>query len=554
MIAVVHCGVLRMALEPFKCAINADLGKVLHTMGAVVAENKKAEFYSHRAVTEKIGFVHEAGVMYIESKTGATDALHCLASNWLSKYVSKYGDMKERGMCVKVCHVCITMAEDIGANASYKLANTHAARGDRDINREFILVDYNGNARFAEWSGEGGGAELLGGADWVHSRFYLILEVKTARQTAGAASAEVRVTLPAEPDTAVPADTGTAIPADTGTAVPADTDTAMQVDTGTAVPADTGTAVPADTGTAVPADTGTAMQVDTATAMQVDTGTDIVSVYRHVDNNPQWRIPRSSGLGHISNEALRNVQINVINYGYGRVQIYLEPGMAEKVHCVPAECFAAFGEDINTANVDIATLMEHHKHMKRTFLWIVLNNLWLCGDTRMYMLRLDPDPKRAHDINPALRNPGDMSEEAIAGLRQEQVLINLRLIAECLRYFVGLGNQPKYRIQIYYWITGRTISGKAASPWDLFLDKFVLGWGEKGENMPIRTPVRIVRNSANGGLDGDDDIEEFLTKFELDPVGVLEAQHKVLKEDVERCRCIKSTKPRRPCKVAKTKL
>ena len=171
---------------------------------------------------------------------------------------------------------------------------------------------------------------------------------------------------------------------------------------------------------------------------------------------------------------------------------------------------------------------------------IVLVNLWLCGDKRLWELRLDADPKKAHDIDPALRDTTDLTESAISDLRERQVLTNLKLIARCLRYFVGKGQQPKFRVQFYNRLTGRTSSGKAAAPWHLIFRTFEMGWGENGDNLPVRTPVVIVDDAsdasdAKAGCRADPDIEELLCKFESNPLDTLKEWHAKLVQNVADC-------------------
>lgn len=278
--------------------------------------------------------------------------------------------------------------------------------------------------------------------------------------------------------------------------------------------------------------------LEAETSIETCADTSAVDAYRPETRIAQTRIQRSFVVGHESQDAhLANLR-NIYEFAHTPCQIYTSEGVTEKVCCVPKECFNTLGTNGVTNSTDIVKLEEWHRCIKRTFLTIVINNLWLCGDKRLWLLRLDSDPKRVHEVNPALRNDTGMDKSAIDELRQNQVITNIKLIARCLRYFVGKGTQPKWRVQFKNHKTGRQSSGKAASPWHLICDTFEVDWGDNGDNLPVRTPVMIVDDviNAKSNIHYDSDIEDFLREFECNPLDLLKQQQNQLAEAIKTCR------------------
>jgi hypothetical protein len=457
----------------FELLIDDNLSKTFQALVAMLSSDMKVDFSTQRELAKEVGLVPEDGVMYATCKRKASRELDRLAGEWVHQYVPKYSDMDANAMMIRVSDVCITLKESVHAAATQRLTTSSAARAGNDINREFITVDANGTARFVEWSGKGGSCALLGDAEWVKSRLYLVLEIKIAKRRVGSSA----------------------------------------VCMGTAA-------------------------AEVVPSRVVDNETPIANGYKPEKTTAGAnRTQRGLVIGHECLKAkLMNLR-SVYEFGHKPCQIYTSVHTTEMVCCVPKECFNSLGTEGTTNSEDIARLEEWHRCIKPTFLMIVLVNLWLCGDKRRWELRLDADPKKAHDIDPALRDTTDLTESAISDLRERQVLTNLKLIARCLRYFVGKGQQPKFRVQFYNRLTGRTSSGKAAAPWHLIFQTFEAGWGENGDNLPVRTPVVIVRDAsdAKAGFSADPDIEELLCKFESNPLDTLKEWHAKLVQNVADC-------------------
>ena len=237
---------------------------------------------------------------------------------------------------------------------------------------------------------------------------------------------------------------------------------------------------------------------------------------------PKVAKPRTMRLAnnvHESKHAQLDRLRNVYASSHKPVLFYTSAGVTHNVCCIPTGCFNALGEDGKTTSVDITGLEAWQRRVKRGCFALVLNNLWQCGDKRLWTMRLDPDPKRAHEVAPALTESG----------RQLQVETNLKLIARTLRWFVGKGKQPKFRTQFFNHDTGKMISGKAAPPWHLILDTFELELGKNGNNLPVRTPVMIKQDAV------DPDIEDMLLSFESNPMKFLVAQQRLLLDGMAAC-------------------
>ena len=231
------------------------------------------------------------------------------------------------------------------------------------------------------------------------------------------------------------------------------------------------------------------------------------------------RVSRVANNVHESKQSQLDRLRNVYAFSHKPVLFYTSAGVTQNVCCIPVECFNSLGEDGETTSTDITALEAWQRKVKCTFIALVLNNLWQCGDKRLWTMRLDPDPKRAHEVAPAFTEND----------RQLQIQTNLKLIARTLRWFVGKGKQPKFRTQFFNHDTGKMISGKAAPPWHLILDTFELELGKNGNNLPVRTPVMIKQDAV------DPDIEDMLLLFESDPMKFLIAQQQLLLKGMAAC-------------------
>jgi hypothetical protein len=224
------------------------------------------------------------------------------------------------------------------------------------------------------------------------------------------------------------------------------------------------------------------------------------------------------------NDRLRRLQNIYVFAHKEESNVYTRAGHTEKKCCISGALYHKLGCEAEAELLTDADALDGWVlAAKRELLLCTLRNLFWCNDARLYKYRIDADPERATDIDPALRDElrrreanGDagLSDEAFEACKAKQVEINVILIARSLRWFAGKGVSPKFRAQFYNWQTKKTTSGKAAPPWYLILDAFEMNMGAIKSGDPIRTPVTIARDRR------DDDIEDLLVALEADPRAV----------------------------------
>ena len=439
----------RMSDLRFEEVVHKAHQRIWKTLCSILQENLKVDFSVEIERMERLGFDCDNEILCLRHGGEVEGELAALAGVWLSKYVRKCGDLKERGLAVKVCESIILVQKRVGGCESYKLPMSCASRGQLDIDREFIVVDCNGNASFIEHRGVNGCSGLISVDQWRQSRMYLVLEIKIMRKKAEESSLVV-----------------------------------------------------------------------------------CAEVMGAEQRPIKPRTHRGLATVHESNQTRLQRLHNVYKFCHEKVLLYTSSGITDSVRCMPKECVDAFGENGFTDSTDIEGLIDWQKKMKCSFVSIILNNLWLCEDDRLWKMRLDSDPTRVHEIEHELKAGSGYSCVEIEAAKKRQVEVNLVLIARSLRYFDGKGTQPKFRVQFFNHEKKKKTSGKAASTWHIIMDTFNLEFGSNGDNLPIRTPVTIKKDEI------DPDIEELLVEFESNPAATLVKLQKTLLQDVEACRSV----------------
>ena len=169
----------------FPDLLDRKLKLIWAALNEVLCDDITADLSLHKKKWKGIGFVVQNGVMCVqvpcEKGSNTVSALSQLVEEWLLTCVEKYECLKENGMCVYVCNQMIVVLEELSSDSCYRLDMSHAARGEDDIKRDFILLDFNGNVSFISMQQPG---VFLQNEHWVRSRMYIVLEVKMEKKRA----------------------------------------------------------------------------------------------------------------------------------------------------------------------------------------------------------------------------------------------------------------------------------------------------------------------------------------------------------------------------------
>lgn len=176
-----------------------------------------------------------------------------------------------------------------------------------------------------------------------------------------------------------------------------------------------------------------------------------------------------------STELLPMLQLAYVNM-HKPLTRYSALGVHEKECCLGVELQNQLGnasDGPSAVSKDIDLLIEWEKLASKQLLTVSLTNLRYCESDILQKYDICAQPGDAKSINP----------EAT-----KQVEYNVKNLESCFRWFRGNGSQPKWRVEFYNHEKKRTVSGKAAPPWDVIAKAYMNNFNHSTQE-PVNTPI-----------------------------------------------------------------
>lgn len=176
-----------------------------------------------------------------------------------------------------------------------------------------------------------------------------------------------------------------------------------------------------------------------------------------------------------STELLPILQLAYVNMHKPQKR-YSALGVHEKECCIANELQNQLGDasaGTSAVSKEIELLLEWEKKASEQLLIVSLNNLRYS----------ECDILQKHDI---CSQPG--SARVIHQDAFHQVEHNVQQLKSCFRWFRGNGSQPKWRVEFYNHHKKRTVSGKAAPPWDVIAKAYMNNFNHEKQEA-INTPI-----------------------------------------------------------------
>ena len=185
---------------------------------------------------------------------------------------------------------------------------------------------------------------------------------------------------------------------------------------------------------------------------------------KRVCRTSQVRVP--NGVVVNPNETREPLQLMYISLHKPVLVYQQENGQwVKNMKCpLPQELQGVLGDPekgIDDVTNDVEKLADWGDKASKAILEVDLCNLEHCGHDALYLYDLSLAPQNAHRVKDC---------------PQEQIRINIDWIRRCMKWFMGNGKQPKWRVELYNWKRNRVISGKAAPPWNVVLNSYVSSW------------------------------------------------------------------------------
>lgn len=176
-----------------------------------------------------------------------------------------------------------------------------------------------------------------------------------------------------------------------------------------------------------------------------------------------------------STELLPILQLAYVNMHKPQKR-YSALGVHDKECCIGTELQNQLGDasaGISAVSNKIELLLEWEKMASEELLLVSLNNLRYC----------ESDILQKHDI---CSQPG--SAKVIHKDAFHQIEHNVQQLKSCFRWFRGNGSQPKWRVEFFNHDKKRTVSGKAAPPWDVIAKAYMNNFNHERQE-PTNTPI-----------------------------------------------------------------